>query len=249
MGSYFVVRATVQSGPFEEVEIVRQIQEGLLSPDDVCWKAGMADWRPIATVITVPRQRPTPTLPISVIGQSTNRTQDTATAISNPVPFLYISNQRFVVSSLASFGMFDAYWIYKNWRYVKERDKISIYPFWRGIFAVFFCHSLLRRIRDDELLKTAHVETFDAGTLATTWVILRIVSGMVSNAAAPWALIVGGLIPTFLCLLPAQRSVNNAISKTWPDQKYHKWSVGQIIVVSLGLLFWVTALYTISSES
>ena len=27
----------------------------------------------------------------------------------------------------------DGYWIYKNWRYVKERDGLQIVPVWRGM--------------------------------------------------------------------------------------------------------------------
>ena len=64
--------------------------------------------------------------------------------------FLHIPVSRLILLSIGSCGLYEAYWIYKNWRYIKERDKLNIRPFWRGVFGIFFCHSLLRRIHEDK---------------------------------------------------------------------------------------------------
>jgi hypothetical protein len=34
--------------------------------------------------------------------------------------------------------------------YVKERYGLDVYPFWRGIFGMFFCHSLFMTVYSDE---------------------------------------------------------------------------------------------------
>ena len=49
--------------------------------------------------------------------------------------FLHIPVPRLILLSIASCGLYEAYWIYKNWRYIKERDGLNIRPFWRGVFA------------------------------------------------------------------------------------------------------------------
>lgn len=60
MTSYYVARNGEKAGPFEEAEILRQVDEGAISPSDLCWREGMADWRPIATVLNVTSQEVSP---------------------------------------------------------------------------------------------------------------------------------------------------------------------------------------------
>ena len=36
--------------------------------------------------------------------------------------FLYISVTRLILMSVASVGFYEAYWIYKNWKYINERE-------------------------------------------------------------------------------------------------------------------------------
>ena len=47
---------------------------------------------------------------------------------------------RFIGLSLVSFSPFDAYWMYRNWQVLKERDRLDIWPLWRAVFGVFFCY-------------------------------------------------------------------------------------------------------------
>ena len=96
--------------------------------------------------------------------------------------FLYIPVARLVLLSIVSFGLYEAYWIYKNWSYIKERDGLNIMPFWRGVFGLFFCHSLLRRIYEDKEARVVQPPSFSAGGLATGWVVLMIVSNVVGRA-------------------------------------------------------------------
>jgi hypothetical protein len=37
--------------------------------------------------------------------------------------------------SILTWGLFEAYWIYKNWRYLKELDERDIKAFWCGVFS------------------------------------------------------------------------------------------------------------------
>ena len=158
MTSYYVARDGKQTGPFEEAEVLRQIEEGVLSPNDICWREGMADWRPIAAVLNVTTQKSSPPpLPSTTIHP-----------VEQPTPlFLHISVARLILMSIVSFSVYEAYWIYKNWRYVKERDNLAIRPFWRGFFGVFHCHSLLRRIHEDQEARSVQLPAFSPGGLAT----------------------------------------------------------------------------------
>ena len=57
-------------------------------------------------------------------------------SVKQPV-YLYVPISRLIVMSILSCGIYEIYWIYKNWRYLKEPDHRYIKPFWRAWFSAF----------------------------------------------------------------------------------------------------------------
>jgi hypothetical protein len=51
-----------------------------------------------------------------------------------------------VLLCIVSFGIYEIYWFYKNWKFIKENNKLNISPFWRAIFAYFFAYGLFKNI-------------------------------------------------------------------------------------------------------
>lgn len=151
--------------------------------------------------------------------------------------FLHISVTRLVVLSILTMHLYEAYWIYKNWQYVKNRDGLNIWPFWRGIFGIFFCHSLLLRMSNDEEAGSIEKPTFSPGGLATGWVILIILDRIASRIPGSVASFVAVFMPSFLCLVPVQKYVNSVSDRR--GDPYHHWSVGQIVCIVFGLLGWL----------
>jgi len=166
---------------------------------------------------------------------------------ANPL-FLHISPVRLILMSIVSFSLYEAYWIYKNWRYVKERDNLDIRPFWRGVFGIFFCHSLLHRIHEDKEARAVTVPTFSPGALATGWVVLLISANLISQAPGIAATIVSAFIPSFLCLVPVQNYVNSVSERRSPSQSYYRWSSGHIVCLVLGIIVWALLLIGLSAE-
>ncbi len=166
---------------------------------------------------------------------------------SDPL-FLYIPSARLILLSIVSMSLYEAYWIYKNWRYVKERDGLKISPFWRGVFGIFYCHSLLRRIHEDEEARSVQVPAFSAGGLATGWVILMIVAQIVGRAPSIRASIISAFIPSFLFLVPVQNYINAVNEKRSPGQKFYGWSSGHIVCLIIGIIIWVLLLIGLGSE-
>lgn len=174
-------------------------------------------------------------------------TDDQQLQPNNPL-FLYIPPARLILLSIASMSLYEAYWIYKNWRYIKERDGLNIRPFWRGVFGIFFCHSLLRRIHEDEEARSVQVPTFSAGRLATGWVILMIVAQIVGRAPSIAASIISAFIPSFLCLVPVQNYINAVNEKRIPGQKFYGWSSGHIVCLVFGIIIWALLLISLGKE-
>ncbi|MFQ5754314.1 MAG: hypothetical protein ACE5HI_20200 [bacterium] len=161
--------------------------------------------------------------------------------------FLHIPIGRLIFMSIMSFGLYEMYWIYRNWKYIKERDDLDIRPFARGWFGIFWCHSLLRRIHEDKEARAVQSPSFSPGGLATGWVVLLIVS--IAIARAPIAAsIISAFVPSFLCLVPVQNYINSVSEKRNPGKPYYGWSSGHIVCLVWGVIIWALSLIGLGVE-
>lgn len=234
--NYYICRQGKQTGPFEESEVLWQVTAGLLSPDDLCWRDGMADWASIDSVFDVPWKKSSPTAATR------------ANVADNSPLFLYIPVSRLILMSIVSFSIYEAYWIYKNWRYVKERENLTFRPFWRGWFGIFYCHSLLRRIHEDKEARSVQMPSFSASGLASGWVVLVILGNLVSRAPSSSASVVSAFIPSFLCLVPVQSYINVVTERRNPGLPYYRWSSGHIVCLLIGIIIWTLLLIGLWTE-
>jgi len=163
--------------------------------------------------------------------------------------FLYIPISRLVLLSILSLGMYEAYWIYKNWRFIKERDPLYsfILPFWRGFFGYFYCHSLLRRIHDDSVAHSLLKPTFAPRILATGWIILMVLSNIMSRFPDITVAAMSGFLPSFLCLVPVQNYINKVTLMRNKEEHYYRWSKGHVFCLIVGCFFWLGILLELTS--
>ena len=156
---------------------------------------------------------------------------------SNEAKFLYISEARLIVMSIITLGVFEKYWIYKNWRYIKERDNLDIMPFWRAVFAILFVHSLLSYIEEDNEMNQIAESNFSATSLATVWVLMILTGNILSKFDEISINILGLLIamPSFLCLLPVQKHINKVNNLVNVETAYSEWSFGQVLCLIIGV--------------
>lgn len=118
---------------------------------------------------------------------------------------------KFIAMSLCTFGVYEAYWSYKNWRFVKERDGSSIRPFWRAAFYPLWHHTLLSEV--GEVVQSAALSNglyrgFLGGSvilLSATW-----------RLPDPWWLV---SFLTFLPFLPALIAMSKVDSPGGPIQE------------------------------
>jgi hypothetical protein len=169
-----------------------------------------------------------------------------------PPLFLYIPVSRLILWSIASSGLYGMYWMYENWRYIKERDKLQISPFWRAWFGVFYCYSLLLRMWHNEEARSVEVPSFSPWVLANGWIVLFCVSLIVlrlsgfSSGYPSFLALVAGLIPSFLCFVPVQNYINRVTQRRRPNQRYHRWTMGHWACFFIGSIIWVKVLMNLS---
>jgi hypothetical protein len=63
-----------------------------------------------------------------------------------PGPYFPVSVRKFVVLSFLSFGIYDIYWTYRQWRRIRDHEHEDVSPFWRTFFGFAWNFSLLPRI-------------------------------------------------------------------------------------------------------
>jgi hypothetical protein len=178
-------------------------------------------------------------------------TKDETSLVKSNTKYLYISQSRFIVMSLITFGLYEAYWIYKNWQYIQKRDKINIKPFWRGIFGIFFIHNLLKTIHDDSEINKLKKAEFSATNLATGWMLLIIVGNLLGRFDSPTILMLSILIsmPSFLFLLPVQNYINSVNELIHPKVEYYNWSLGHLVCLIIGSIYWLIFLFSFASKT
>lgn len=170
--------------------------------------------------------------------------------------FLYIPLSRYIFMSVITFGLYQAYWIYKNWEYLKNRDNLKIHPFWRGIFGIFFCHELLKAIHEDSILNKTKTAQFNHSFLATGWVIVVIIQYIFNRLFLDFSN--GFVFLIFFVLLmielsffiPVQQYINEVNEKINPSPDYYPWSAGHFVLIGLVVAIFLIAFFgAISSSS
>jgi hypothetical protein len=121
-----------------------------------------------------------------------------AAALPAEPPFFAVSLTKFVVLSVCTLGIYELYWMYRQWKLVRVREQSSILPFWRAFFAGIFCYSLFRRVREHPL------RTPDAGPAAGFLAIGWLLTNVSYKLPEPYDLI---SFTTVLFLLPVHRAI------------------------------------------
>jgi hypothetical protein len=53
---------------------------------------------------------------------------------------------QFIILDIISLGIYELYWLYKNWKFIMEYQERKISPIWRTVFAFLFSFSLYNEI-------------------------------------------------------------------------------------------------------
>ncbi|MEM7805276.1 MAG: hypothetical protein AAF545_10155 [Pseudomonadota bacterium] len=174
-------------------------------------------------------------------------TADTDVVESNEQTFYVVSPTKFLLLSILTISLYNIYWFYRNWREVKARDKLGIWPPMRGLFYIFFTHSLFRRV-DAELESVGASRDWSSGAIATLVVVMAIVSAVLDrltrvSIGEPYTDILSIFMVPIIAflLLQAQKAINLACG----DPEGHSNSsltAANWIWMILGGAFWLLVL-------
>lgn len=139
---------------------------------------------------------------------------------------------QFIVLSIMTWGLYNAWWMYKSWKTLKERFVLDIMPVMRTIFAIFFIYNLFDRIQN-YARNNGYRETFSSAGLGLGFILLN----LTGRLPEPFWLIA---LLAFVCLIPPYKALNYALlNMEYSDFKEQEsFNTRQIVLIILGAAFW-----------
>ncbi len=154
---------------------------------------------------------------------------------SEPPIFFPVSIAKLLVLSVCTFGIYEFYWFYKNWKFVKENRGLKIMPFWRTIFSPLFCYSLFEAVTKHAKRKKVIVK-YSSGWLTVGFILTIMTTGL----PEPFWCISMLSVLTFLPARSVIGTLNAKINSTRRNYKFSGWNIVAIVfgVILWGLVIW-----------
>lgn len=148
---------------------------------------------------------------------------------------------QFVLLSVLTFGIYDFYWYYRNWKNLKMYKDLNIDPIWRtigtvvpilGLFLIYSAHK--------DYQKLIIEEGVNRKVYPGLIVLVIILTGLLVNLPDPyWMLCFLSIIP----LAIVQDVLNELWKKVQPDFVHNnKLNGKQITLVVIGAIWWILAI-------
>jgi hypothetical protein len=99
---------------------------------------------------------------------------------SSKMEFYSVSQEKFLILFLGTFGIYAVYWFYKHWSLYKRSENEQMWPIMRGLFSIFFTHSLFSLFEIKYQNKTGEAPK-SINNLATTFVAASILGNIGSR--------------------------------------------------------------------
>ena len=162
--------------------------------------------------------------------------------------YYVVAPGKFLALTILTMGLYLVYWFYRQWRTVKDRDQSDIWPVPRGLFYIFFTHSLYADI-NERLRSNGISYEWSPGTSATIVVILTLLSNILSrlsgeNIGPPMTDILSiAIVPVLAYFaLPAQKAANAASGDANGSSNANFTGANWVWMI-LGGLIWALSLF------
>ena len=141
---------------------------------------------------------------------------------------------KFILLSMVTFGLYELYWFYKTWKFLKERNNLNISPFWRSVFSPLFAGS-----NAEHVLKLAKEKNYQNQYSPTIIGLSYIILDVSLRLPDPYWLI---SYFTFLPMIPIVEAMNFYWLKENPNLPLKNFSWWQIILIIFGGIWLILGL-------
>lgn len=151
-----------------------------------------------------------------------------------------ISTNKFIILSVLTFGLYEAWWFYKSWRFFQQKENKDLAPAMRTIFGIFYLIPLFNRIKF-YAIRMNYEKSYYSGVLLLGYIVCVLFSYLSFPGSIISNLTVLFLIPPFNALNFAKRNSENIIV----IEQSH-FSTKQIILIVIGGLLWLFNIYYVA---
>jgi len=153
-----------------------------------------------------------------------------------------LSLNNFIILFFLTTGIYGIWWMYKSWRFFKEKDNLDIMPAMRAIFAIFFLYGLFERIQFFAHSK-GYAKSYSSSGLFVGFILLNFL------AQLPDPMWVISLL-AFVCLIPPFNALNFAMmqSEEFRVIERENFNQRQIVLVILGVMLWALIIFGVIVE-
>lgn len=214
MSEWYYAIDGVHQGPVTADDLRRLLAEKRLTHDDYVWTPTLPEWTELKHIR-------------ELVGEP---------------PLFAVGVAKLLLMFLVTFGLYELYWIYKQWERLQEELNEDLRPFWRTVFAIFFFHGLVDGVNVVGGRHGIH-EHLPAGGLTVFFVL----TSLCSRLPDPWWLIA---LTSVIPIVIVQRRVNaiHAVAAPLADRntRIRGWNWLAII---LGLLFLALVIIGLSVDA
>lgn len=145
-----------------------------------------------------------------------------------------ISLNKFIFLSIISFGTYQIYWIYKSWKFFKQKDGLDIIPILKVLLFMFYINSLFEKIITYSEEKKYEMR-YSSGALTYGLILINL---SVRLPEPYWLL----NIFSFIFIIPPFKALNFAKRNSTEFEviEQYKFNWLQISLIVLGTIFWIT---------
>jgi hypothetical protein len=216
---WYVTNGDWRMGPLTIDDVVEVLGREHEPGTVLVWKTGLESWtRPelVAELTDAAAARPRlgrVALPPTVAAQVEMAAR--ANGMASPAaPWFRVGTAKFLLMCVVTFGGYQIYWFYQQWRHVQRRGEV-VHPALRTLFTGIFCYALFRRVAEDALARgIARVPSPIASAVA--FVLLSITWQL----PAPWSsLSLLSLVPLLLVQRAASAAALAAVPGADPNTR------------------------------
>jgi|CXWL01.1.fsa_nt_gi hypothetical protein len=179
--------------------------------------------------------RPEPTEPFNPYAPPGTLVEDPDPTLIGEPAYFPVGIGKLVVMSVLTFGMYEVYWFYRNWKAVQHSHKVHLRPFWRALFYPLTSYFLFQRIAA-ESARLGIGESLQISALAMG---VFVISSLVRLPDPYWLL----CLLSFLPLIPVQLVVNEINQRVAADVDQNRsFGVANFIGMIIGALLLVAVI-------
>lgn len=165
-------------------------------------------------------------------------------AATQPV-FFPVSVSKLLVMCVCTFGGYQYYWFYRNWKLEQARSRKKMMPFWRAVFSVVWAQPLFERIArraQDEGVRPG----FSPSPMAGLFMVLTL---LVKLPDPYWLVSLLAIVP----VLRVHRTATEINRRVSPDAavnaSFSRLNIAGVVVGGLFLLAVVLATFFPAEQS